>query len=57
MSDVIMLSGEPYLSVDVLAKTDPEEFIWHEEMDDFIKHQERAAELYADADADAAERI
>lgn len=34
--DIVMLSGEPYLSDDVRFKSDPETYIWQEEMSNFM---------------------
>lgn len=34
--DLVFLSGEPYLSDDVKFKTDPDTYIWQEEMSSFI---------------------
>lgn len=36
MNDVIYLSGEPYSTEDVRAKSDPDEFINEEEWNDWL---------------------
>lgn len=42
--NLIFLSGEPYLSDDVKFKTDPDTYIWQEEMSCWINWYENAIE-------------
>lgn len=45
---IIVLSGEPYLENDVKFKADPENYIWQEELSDWMNFIETFNEMYVE---------
>lgn len=45
--EVLVLSGEPYLRDDVVAKSDPERYIWETELNDWAERM--VIDRYVDA--------
>lgn len=45
--EVLVLSGEPYLRDDVVAKSDPDRYIWESELSDWAERM--VIDRYVDA--------
>jgi hypothetical protein len=45
---IIVLSGEPYLKDDVKFKADPENYIWQEELSDWMNFIESFNEMHVE---------
>ena len=45
---IIVLSGEPYLEDDVKFKADPENYIWQEELSDWMNFIETFNEMHVE---------
>ena len=45
---IIVLSGEPYLKDDVKFKADPENYIWQEELSDWMNFIETFNEMHVE---------